>query len=70
MQAFREQVSVAPRYVAQQPSPRSVRSSPTRAPRANVSQSRVLSALVGMNMGPPTTEARPYVRQRLSILQH
>jgi len=69
MQAFREQVSVAPRYVAQQPSPRPVRSSPTRAPRANVSQSRVLSALAGMNMGAPPTEARPYVRRRPSRFQ-
>jgi len=66
MQALREQVSVAPRYVSQQPSPRPIRSSPKRAPRTDVvSQSRVLSALAAMNMGASAYEVRPYVRRRL-----
>ena len=69
MQALREQVFVAPRYVSQSPSPRPIRSSPPRAPRAprtNVPQSRVLSTLVALNMSPSTAEPRPYVHQCLS----
>lgn len=66
MQALREQVSVASRYVSQQPPPHPVRSSPTRAPRANVPQSRVLNTLAAINMGASPAEARLCVRQRLS----
>ena len=73
MQALREQVLVAPRYVSQPPSSLPLRSSPTRTPRANVSQSRVLSALAVMSVGASTAsstaatvEPRPYVHRPLS----